>query len=247
EFAANAANETVAATDCPADAMILDAGPATVSAINAVFDTCKTLIWNGPLGAFEIAPFDRATNAAARAASATAQPPPPWHSWPAPKPPRPMFPAGRGPSETLRRRHKPTPQRCPLAPNCPPAPKPTSAAPKPAAQHHSPQSAPCRDRGLLREKTHRQNIARSARPAPPGRPHASAVTAQPWRFAPRVGPGQPSAPDHRRPPAATASPPAAPKPPDLRHLLRACHLNLVGKSMAHGRKRVIGHVWAFLQ
>ncbi|MBL9054839.1 MAG: phosphoglycerate kinase, partial [Rhodobacteraceae bacterium] len=52
------------------DAMILDAGPATVRAVTAVFEASKTLIWNGPLGAFEIAPFNAATNAAARAAAA---------------------------------------------------------------------------------------------------------------------------------------------------------------------------------
>ncbi|MEY4984106.1 MAG: hypothetical protein RIR62_2372 [Pseudomonadota bacterium] len=67
EFKAGAANETVAAGACPADAMILDAGPATVAALEGVFATARTLIWNGPLGAFEIAPFDRATNAAAQA------------------------------------------------------------------------------------------------------------------------------------------------------------------------------------
>ncbi len=65
EFAANAANETLPANQCPSDAMILDAGPQTVAAINTVFDTCKTLIWNGPLGAFELTPFNAATNAAA--------------------------------------------------------------------------------------------------------------------------------------------------------------------------------------
>jgi phosphoglycerate kinase len=70
EFAAGAANEVVAAGDCPADAMILDAGPQTVAAIAAVFAACRTLIWNGPLGAFEIAPFDAATNAAAAKAAA---------------------------------------------------------------------------------------------------------------------------------------------------------------------------------
>lgn len=70
EFKANAANETVPADACPADAMILDAGPATVAAIKAVFEASKTLIWNGPLGAFEITPFDAATNAAAREAAA---------------------------------------------------------------------------------------------------------------------------------------------------------------------------------
>ncbi len=64
-FKAGAASETVDASACPADAMILDAGPATVSALGAVFKSCATLIWNGPLGAFEIEPFDTATNAAA--------------------------------------------------------------------------------------------------------------------------------------------------------------------------------------
>lgn len=69
EFKANAAHETVAADACPADAMILDAGPKSVAAIEAVFADAKTLIWNGPLGAFELTPFDAATNAAARAAA----------------------------------------------------------------------------------------------------------------------------------------------------------------------------------
>jgi len=69
EFKAHAANETVLANACPADAMILDAGPQTVAALQALFATCKTLIWNGPLGAFEIEPFNMATNAAARAAA----------------------------------------------------------------------------------------------------------------------------------------------------------------------------------
>lgn len=69
EFAAGAAHETCPVADCPSDAMILDAGPETVAAIAEVFSACKTLVWNGPLGAFEIAPFDAATNAAARAAA----------------------------------------------------------------------------------------------------------------------------------------------------------------------------------
>ncbi len=67
EFKAGAASEVVAADACPPDAMILDAGPATVAALEGVFAEAKTLIWNGPLGAFEIAPFDAATVAAARA------------------------------------------------------------------------------------------------------------------------------------------------------------------------------------
>ncbi|TBX15548.1 phosphoglycerate kinase [Nioella sediminis] len=69
EFAANAASETLPADQCPADAMILDAGPATVAALKEVFGQCRTLIWNGPLGAFEIEPFDAATNAAAEEAA----------------------------------------------------------------------------------------------------------------------------------------------------------------------------------
>ena len=69
EFKAGAASETLPANACPADAMILDAGPATVKALEAVFAACKTLIWNGPLGAFEIPPFNMATNAAAKAAA----------------------------------------------------------------------------------------------------------------------------------------------------------------------------------
>lgn len=70
EFKAGAANETVAADACPADAMILDAGPETVKKVAEVLEGAKTLIWNGPMGAFEIEPFDRATNAAAKQAAA---------------------------------------------------------------------------------------------------------------------------------------------------------------------------------
>ncbi len=69
EFKEGAANEVVANTACPADAMILDAGPEAVKAVHAAIEKAKTLIWNGPLGAFEIAPFDTATNAAAKFAA----------------------------------------------------------------------------------------------------------------------------------------------------------------------------------
>ncbi|MEM8554344.1 MAG: phosphoglycerate kinase [Pseudomonadota bacterium] len=69
EFAEGADSETCPAEDCPNDAMILDAGPETVSKIETTIDACKTVIWNGPLGAFEIAPFDTATNAAAQHAA----------------------------------------------------------------------------------------------------------------------------------------------------------------------------------
>lgn len=69
EFKANAENQTVSADQCPAESMILDAGPDTVKRISQVLETSKTLIWNGPMGAFEIEPFDAATNAAARKAA----------------------------------------------------------------------------------------------------------------------------------------------------------------------------------
>jgi phosphoglycerate kinase len=70
EFAAHAENSTVPATEVPAGTMILDAGPDSVARVIAAIDIAKTLIWNGPLGAFEIEPFDAATNAAAEHAAA---------------------------------------------------------------------------------------------------------------------------------------------------------------------------------
>ena len=69
EFKANAAHEIVAASACPPDAMILDAGPAAIARIAAVFAEARTLVWNGPLGAFETPPFNAATDAAARQAA----------------------------------------------------------------------------------------------------------------------------------------------------------------------------------
>jgi len=69
ELAEGAAYEVVPAHACPEDAMILDAGPRAVARIVAALDAASTLIWNGPLGAFETAPFDAATNAAARHAA----------------------------------------------------------------------------------------------------------------------------------------------------------------------------------
>ncbi|MCB1486191.1 MAG: phosphoglycerate kinase, partial [Bauldia sp.] len=51
------------------DDMILDIGPRSIAAVNAWIDKAKTLVWNGPLGAFEIAPFDTATVAVARHAA----------------------------------------------------------------------------------------------------------------------------------------------------------------------------------
>ncbi len=58
--------ETVDITAIPADQMVLDVGPRTVAAILTAIAPCKTLVWNGPLGAFEIPPFDQATVALAR-------------------------------------------------------------------------------------------------------------------------------------------------------------------------------------
>src|SRR3982751_5585352 len=53
-----------------ADEMILDIGPAAVEALADVLKTCRTLVWNGPLGAFEMPPFDAATVALAKTAAA---------------------------------------------------------------------------------------------------------------------------------------------------------------------------------
>ncbi|PHP66087.1 phosphoglycerate kinase [Zhengella mangrovi] len=70
EFAANADNEVVPVDAVPSDSMILDAGPATVELVKAWIGKAATVVWNGPLGAFELTPFDAATVAAARAAAA---------------------------------------------------------------------------------------------------------------------------------------------------------------------------------
>ena len=69
EFKANAANETVAIDAIPADQMMLDVGPESVKAINGWIEKAETLVWNGPLGAFEIEPFDQATVSAAKFAA----------------------------------------------------------------------------------------------------------------------------------------------------------------------------------
>ncbi len=70
EFRANPPIETVAIGAVPADAMILDVGPASVAALVASLAGLRTLVWNGPLGAFETPPFDHATVALARAVAA---------------------------------------------------------------------------------------------------------------------------------------------------------------------------------
>ena len=70
EFKANATCRTAGLDGVAADEMILDVGPRSVAAVNAAFDAAATVVWNGPLGAFELAPFDAATVAAAKHAAA---------------------------------------------------------------------------------------------------------------------------------------------------------------------------------
>jgi phosphoglycerate kinase len=69
EFKAGAASKVVDATGCPADQMILDVGPKSVELYERELGECATLVWNGPLGAFEIKPFDAGTVALARTAA----------------------------------------------------------------------------------------------------------------------------------------------------------------------------------
>ncbi|MGE3936840.1 MAG: phosphoglycerate kinase, partial [Rhodospirillaceae bacterium] len=69
EFKANALCHTVPATAVPSDMMILDVGPATANGLGLKLAECRTLVWNGPLGAFEIPPFDAGTVAVARRAA----------------------------------------------------------------------------------------------------------------------------------------------------------------------------------
>ena len=70
EFRANPPIRTVNVHEVAADEMILDVGPAAVEALADVLKNCRTLVWNGPLGAFEIEPFDAATVSLARTAAA---------------------------------------------------------------------------------------------------------------------------------------------------------------------------------
>ncbi|MDB5369184.1 MAG: pgk [Roseomonas sp.] len=69
-FAAHSPNRVVGTGSVPADMMALDVGPATVAMVEARLKTAATLVWNGPFGAFEIAPFDTATVQVAQAAAA---------------------------------------------------------------------------------------------------------------------------------------------------------------------------------
>ncbi|MFI4998745.1 MAG: phosphoglycerate kinase [Reyranellales bacterium] len=66
EFKAGTASRVVDATACPNDQMILDIGPKSVALYQSEVAECATLVWNGPLGAFEIKPFDAGTVALAQ-------------------------------------------------------------------------------------------------------------------------------------------------------------------------------------
>lgn len=66
-------NETVTVKQVPPGKMILDIGPATVENLITRLRTCRTVVWNGPLGAFETPPFDEGTNAVARAVAERTQ------------------------------------------------------------------------------------------------------------------------------------------------------------------------------
>ena len=69
EFKEGAPSSTVDVNSVPADKMILDVGAHSIDDLNARLANLKTLMWNGPLGAFEIAPFDKGTNAVAQEAA----------------------------------------------------------------------------------------------------------------------------------------------------------------------------------
>jgi phosphoglycerate kinase len=70
ELGAGVAYETVSIKRVPDDRMILDLGPASAEHLGRRLEACRTLVWNGPLGCFEVPPFDGATNQVARAAAA---------------------------------------------------------------------------------------------------------------------------------------------------------------------------------
>lgn len=73
EFRANPPSRVANVNEVADDEMILDLGPHAVEALGDVLKTCATLVWNGPLGAFELEPFDRATVALAQTAAALTQ------------------------------------------------------------------------------------------------------------------------------------------------------------------------------
>lgn len=72
-FSEGANHKEVTLDAIPPNWMILDVGPASVSDLIERLAHCKTLVWNGPLGAFEVSPFDYGTNAVAREAARLTQ------------------------------------------------------------------------------------------------------------------------------------------------------------------------------
>ena len=70
QFEANAPSHAYGVDAIPADGMILDIGPQSIERVKGAIDDAATLVWNGPLGAFEMPPFDRGTVEVARHAAA---------------------------------------------------------------------------------------------------------------------------------------------------------------------------------
>jgi phosphoglycerate kinase len=73
EFKAGVPTQTVDIDAVPKDQMVLDIGPKSAAAIGVLLKTCRTLVWNGPVGAFETPPFDRGTTAVAKEAATLTQ------------------------------------------------------------------------------------------------------------------------------------------------------------------------------
>jgi len=73
ELSLGAHFDVVPANAIPANRMAIDIGPKSIIAIEAILQKCKTLVWNGPMGVFEIKPFDNGTNALAKTAAALTQ------------------------------------------------------------------------------------------------------------------------------------------------------------------------------
>ena len=72
-FAASAPHRVTDSSDIADNEMILDAGPQSVATVTAFLGECQTIVWNGPMGAFELKPFDAATNAVASAVASLTQ------------------------------------------------------------------------------------------------------------------------------------------------------------------------------
>ncbi len=70
ELQINAPSEIVAASDIPEGKMAIDVGPESIAAVEKILEASKTLLWNGPMGVFELKPFDNGTNALAQKAAA---------------------------------------------------------------------------------------------------------------------------------------------------------------------------------